>query len=234
MSLKEAEAKDKYIFLIENSYINKEARNSCIYKEDTQSYIKDKILNYIKKYPIFNDVSIVILDPSAENGYPHTRPNNIICIPSNSSFPELEATLFHEVVHIHQRNNKIIWDNFLSRHGWEPFEANKVPERWREKCRLNPDTVYCQYYIFENRYVPLPMFIKETNLQLHDVKVMWYDIKTGALNHSPPVSFLNKYGDNVRQSEHPFEIYAVLLSEMYPFSDRDIFNYLIDGHNRFK
>jgi hypothetical protein len=63
---------------------------------------------------------------------------------------------------------------------------------------------------------------------------MWYDIKTGALNHSPPVSFLNKYGDNVRQSEHPFEIYAVLLSEMYPFSDRDIFNYLIDGHNRFK
>ena len=31
MSLKEAEAKDKYIFLIENSYINKGARNSCIY-----------------------------------------------------------------------------------------------------------------------------------------------------------------------------------------------------------
>lgn len=58
---------------------------------------------------------------------------------------------------------------------------------------------------------------------------MWYNINTGSLDHNPPDSFLRRYGFNVKQAEHPFEIYAVLLSEKYPFTDKDIFNYLIDG-----
>lgn len=147
MSLSEAEKIDNYILSIQDSFINKEARQYCKYKQDTNNFLLTNIKKYIKQYQIFNDVDIILLDPSAENGYPHTRPNNIICIPSNASFPDLEITLFHEVVHIHQRNNKILWNDFLLRNSWMPFDG--VPQRWREKCRLNPDTLYSQYYILK-------------------------------------------------------------------------------------
>lgn len=233
MNLEQAEHLDNYLKSIDNSYLNKIARSKCTYKEESNFFL-DTINKYTKKYSIFDNIKIVQLHSSAENGYPHTRPNNIICIPSNSRFPDLETTLFHEVVHIHQRNNKYLWDDFLLRHGWKQYDASKIPQRWKDKCRLNPDTIYAPYYIFEDRYVPLPMFKKEINIELNDVNVMWYDTKSGILNNSPPESFNKKYGFSVSQSEHPFEIYAVILSKQYPFDDKDIFKYLVDGGNRSK
>ena len=162
--------------------------------------------------PIFTTVYLVQLHPSAENGYPHTRANDIICIPSNMRFPSLEETLFHEVVHIHQRNYLGEWTYFLHNEKW--FEVNQelIPERWKEKIRYNPDTIYSTFWAFENRYVPLPIFIKPHNPSFNEIKVMFYDLQTGVLEHEPPNSFIKKYNDN-RQSEHVFEIYAVILED---------------------
>ena len=165
---------------------------------------------------------IIQLNSSAENGYPHTRPKNIICVPSNARFPSLEKTLFHEVIHIHQRNNENMWERFLNKEGWTYVNEDTVPERWRNMCRLNPDTIMKQFYCFQKRYIPLPLFIKDTNVKFSDIKVMYYDLQTGILEHNVPKAIINKYGEHMSQPEHPYEIYAVIFAEKYPFSKETI------------
>ena len=94
--LKEAELKDHFQERCKNNYVNSIVRKNFSYTTDYNSYYST-IHDFMEKYPIFNNVILVQLDKSAENGYPHTRPNNIICIPSNSTLPSLEKTMFHEV-----------------------------------------------------------------------------------------------------------------------------------------
>jgi hypothetical protein len=56
---------------------------------------------------------------------------------------------------------------------------------------------------------------------------MYYDLKTGILEHSPPIIITNKYG-NISQPEHPYEIYAVILADTYPLNQEKIKQFLID------
>ena len=213
---------DNFLKQIQNNYVNSLIRKDHKYIEDTNTYY-EVIQQFIAKYPLFNNIKIVQLHPSAENGYPHTRPN-MICIPSTARFPSLKTTLFHEAIHIHQRNNKELWNNFLAKKGWTPVSKSEIPQRWLEKCRINPDTIYEQFFCFENRYVPLPLFIKDHNVRFEDIKVMFYDLETGVLEHTPPAIFNNKYGSN-RQSEHPYEIYAVIMEDKI-LSNNDILSYI--------
>lgn len=224
--IKEAEDKDNFQEACKKNYVNSLVRYNHSYTIDSNSYI-DTINSYVSQYPIFNNINIIQLDPSAENGYPHTR-LNIICIPSNARFPSLEKTLFHEVVHIHQRNNPNLWNHFLNKEGWFLESKEIIPERWREKCRLNPDTYEKQFWSFQKHYIPLPLYLKDSFVKFEDIKVMYYDLKTGILEHSPPKIITNKYG-NISQPEHPYEIYAVILAETYPFTEEKIKQFLIDG-----
>ena len=200
---------------------NRLARTNHIYQLDTNSY-NTVINDYVNKYTIFDSIDVVQIHPSAEHGYPHTRPD-VICIPSNARFPSLQTTLFHEAIHIHQRRNASNWKRFLSKEQWTPM--GNIPERWLERCRINPDTLMEPFWSYENRYVPLPMFINPYNPVFDQVKVMWYDMETGILEHAPPKSFISKYGNN-RQSEHPYEIYAVIMESLGPISEYDINNYI--------
>ena len=226
--LKEAEAKDRFEERCKNNFVNSYIRKDFSYSTQYNSYY-DKILEYIVKYPIFNDIKVIQLTRSAENGYPHTRPNNLICVPSSARFPSLEKTLFHEAVHIHQRNNEAMWEAFLNREGWFFEDEKTVPERWRVMCRLNPDTVMKQFYSFQKRYIPLPIFIKDSNVNFSDVKIVYYDLKTGVLENDTPKLIADKYGRDMSQPEHPYEIYAVILAEKYPFSNNDIEKFLLNG-----
>ena len=157
-----------------------------------------------------------------ENGYPHTRANDIICIPSNMRFPSLEETLSHEVVHIHQRNNPAIWERFLNREKWFLESPETIPSRWREKCRINPDTFQKQFWSFKKRFIPLPLFIKDSNVRFDEIKVMYYDLQTGVLEHNTPKEIIDAYGKDIPQPEHPYEIYAVILGKLYPLSTEKI------------
>ena len=222
MILDIVEQTDNFLKKVSNNFVNTVIRREHKYTEDNNDY-STTISEFTKKYPIFNDIKIIQLHPSAENGYPHTRPN-IICIPSSAKFPSLEITLFHEAIHIHQRKNEKLWDDFLKKEQWTHINESDIPQRWVEKCRINPDTIMKQFYCFEKRYVPLPLFIKDHNPRFEDVKVMFYDIQTGILEHNPPDSFLKKYGSN-RQSEHPYEIYAVQMENSIK-SNEDILSYL--------
>ena len=201
---------------------NRLARKGFNYKEEYNSYYST-IQKFLQKYSIFDSIKVVQLHPSAENNYPHTRPENVICIPNTASFPALEKTLFHEAVHIHQRRNKELWKSFLAKEKWTPYDS--VPGRWLEKCRMNPDTIMEQFWCYDNRYVPLPMFVNTYNPVFDQIKVMWYDISTGILEHNPSESFIKKYGNN-RQSEHPYEIYAVIMESLGPVSENDINNFI--------
>jgi hypothetical protein len=227
-SLEESERIDHFQERCKNNFVNMYIRNNFSYTTEYNEYYNN-ILEYIKKYDIFNDVKIVQLNNSAENGYPHTRPKNIICLPNDARFPSLEKTLFHEVVHIHQRNNETMWERFLNNEGWNYVNEEKLPERWRNMCRLNPDTITKQFYSFQKRYVPLPLFIKDSNIRFSDVKVMYYDMQTGVLEHNTPKGIIDKYGTHMSQPEHPYEIYAVILAEKYPFSKNSITQFLMKG-----
>ena len=181
------------------------------------------IKDYTSKHSIFDNIIIVQLHPSAENGYPHTRAENVICLPNTATFPSLVTTLFHEAIHIHQRRYKELWKSFLGKHDWN--EVYDIPERWRIRCRMNPDTILQPFWSFENRYVPLPMFLRPHDPVFDQIKVMWYDLETGLLDHEPPQSFITKYGTN-RQSEHPYEIYAVIMESLGPITEGHIYNFL--------
>lgn len=222
-----AEQIDNYIKSCKNNYVNNLVRINFSYSTDTNSYL-ETIKNYVKQYPIFDNIKIIQLNNTAENGYPHTRPIDIICIPSNSRFPSLEKTLFHEVVHIHQRRYPKEWEQFLNREQWHLVSPETIPFRWREKCRLNPDTILKQFWCFNRRYIPLPIFIKDSFVKFEDVKVMYYDLNTGILEHNTPDCIKEKYGNN-SQPEHPYEIYAVILAEKYPLSEEKISKFLLDG-----
>jgi hypothetical protein len=122
-----------------------------------------------------------------------------------------------------------MWEAFLNREGWFFEDEDKVPERWRVMCRLNPDTVMKQFYSFQKRYIPLPLFIKDINVSFSDVRIVYYDLKTGMLENDTPKLITDKYGRDMSQPEHPYEIYAVILAEKYPFSNNDIEKFLLNG-----
>jgi hypothetical protein len=117
----------------------------------------------------------------------------------------------------------------ISDYVMKPVNEEKIPERWRNMCRLNPDTISKQFYSFQKRYVPLPLFIKDSNVRFSDVKIMYYDIQTGILEHNTPKGIIDKYGEHISQPEHPYEIYAVILAEKYPFSKTSITQFLMKG-----
>jgi len=223
MNLDNAELIDNFFELCKYNFCNREVRKNNIYKPEYNNYI-NTINKFLKEKKI--NASVIQLHPSAENGFPHTRPNNIICIPSSARFPSLETTIFHELVHIHQRNNLELWTRFLHNENWFEISEELIPERWKDNIRYNPDTIYSTFWAFENRYVPLPIFIKPHNPSFNDIKVMFYDLNSGILDHNPPKSFIKKYGE-YRQIEHVFEIYAVILENKIQ-GENDI-NYYIQN-----
>jgi len=225
-----AESNDRFQETCKKNYVNTIVRSNHKYESDKNNHY-ETIKNYMNQYPIFNSVYLVQLHPSAENGYPHTRANDIICVPSNMTLPSLEETLSHEVVHIHQRNNPAVWEQFLNREGWFLESPETIPFRWREKCRINPDTFQKQFWSFNKRYIPLPLFFKDSNVRFDEIKVMYYDLQSGVLEHETPKEITNAYGKDIPQPEHPYEIYAVILGKQYPLSNQKINRFMNKQYN---
>lgn len=215
-----AEAQDHYLAKCDASPLNAEARRTCIY---TPSFLSDedaeRLTTIVRNTDLLKGTDTVILSRSADNGYPHTRPKALICLPAGfvkeACDEELKETLCHEAMHIHQRRFPKLWKEMCIAQGWTPLLPEDIPLRFRERCRINPDT--CNDVVFwawDSFYVPLPMFkpMFAGKLSLGDVNIEWFDLRTGALFHSPPDSFTKKFG-SPSQPEHPYEIYAVLFSQ---------------------
>lgn len=214
-----AEAYDEYIATCAASPINASARRDYIYGP---SFLEDshaqRLISIVSNIDLLRDTDTLILSASADNGYPHTRPRALVCLPSSfvksSSDEQLRETLCHEAMHIHQRLNPALWEAMCRSEGWTPLTLKDIPSRFRERCRINPDTFYdTPFWAWDTHYAPLPMFKPgfSEEISLGDVRIEWFDLRTGALFHSPPDSFKNKYG-SPSQPEHPYEIYAVLFA----------------------
>jgi len=215
--LMRAEAADEYRKKCAESPPNAAARRGEKYLPFFVSQDQsDRLEREIFKIDLLNGADILILHSSADNGYPHTRPQRLVCLPdtfvTGSTTESLAETLCHEAMHVHQRNFPELWKQKCLAEGWTPVNLQDVPRRFREQCRINPDTMFEPFWAWNKYHVPLPMFRSETPQHLGDIRIEWLDLRTGALFHEPPPSFTAKYG-SPSQPEHPYEIYAVIYAQ---------------------
>ena len=214
-ALMRAEAHDGYLAACAASHVNAAARRGDTYtpffaeKEDVERLLKE-----IDRIELLRGTDVIVMHETADNGYPHTRAPNIVALPLktvvNTRTAELAETLRHEAIHIHQRRNYTLWSAACVREGWWPVPAGQIPLRFRERCRINPDTFSPQpFWSWGQYHVPLPLFTTETPNSLADVDVKWLDIRNQTLYSSPPSSFQARYGTSPSQPEHPFELLAV-------------------------
>lgn len=214
-ALNNAEGLDGYRSACAASPLNSAAREKHIYAPyflDTPQL--ERLYRLIFDIPLLSTMDVVVLHPSAENGYPHTRPNSIICMPSTvvTQMPDntLSNTLVHEAIHIHQRRHPQLWSSVCSREGWTPISTSSIPDDFLNRCRLNPDTFSKQrFWAWETHNVPLPLFIREDYPTLDGIQIKWLDLRNNTLFSEPPTSFTKRYGANPSQPEHPYELLAV-------------------------
>jgi hypothetical protein len=216
--LSRAEALDGYRAACAANPMNAAARADQRYElfSDSDADILQSLASTI---PIASGASIAILHPSADNGYPHTRPPNVICMPagflSRNGYHTTKKTLLHEAIHLHQRARPQIWNEAVEGDGWTRVSSAEIPYSYREKCRLNPDTLgpSAGLWAWEGIYIPLPLFTQDHFPRLEDVAVQWLDRRRLTRFVEPPRSFTIRYGPSPPQPEHPFELLAVELSE---------------------
>lgn len=212
--LDKAESMDYYLESCANSPSNRLAREGNKYEPFFLKPIAAKRLSMISRsIPLLAGANIIVLHPTADNGFPHTRPGNVVCMPSSSceDVPEasLRTTMIHESIHLHQRLHEDNWKTFCQKEGWQPQPDTEIPPEFQEACRINPDTMSDPFWSWQTHYIPLPLFVPKWKATLGDIVVKWYDMRNSTLYPDPPPSFFGKYGIDTPQSEHPYEIYAV-------------------------
>jgi hypothetical protein len=217
-----AERMDGYRQRCGNSKCNAAARSGDEYEpffvdKSTAEYMEDVAATT----PLLHRAEIVVMKASADNGYPHTRPGNIICMPSGAcnKLPSCRTTLIHEAIHLHQREFIGDWISFLINEGWT--QQFRTPAQLVDRARINPDTMACPFWSWQDHYQPLPLFPDKPQLRLGDADIKWLDLRMNAFT-SPPPSFVKRW-NNSPQPEHPFELYAVEMAETCR-TDDDIFN----------
>ena len=119
--------------------------------------------------------------------------------------------MIHEAIHCHQRKYSKEWQAGCRRAGWTPVATTAIPLQFRNRVRINPDTMAEPFWAWNSYQVPLPIFRERPRLQ--DTAIQWLDLRTGTLFHEAPPSFVKLYGTSIDQPEHPYEIYAELFSK---------------------
>jgi hypothetical protein len=151
---------------------------------------------------------VVILNPSAEGGMPHTRPD-LICLPAYFPDSMLAQTMKHELVHIDQRINRFNWKVKLVKEGWVEEKESAVPEEWLERCRMNPDTWNSRFWSWEDRYIALPVFQRMDSPAMTEFDIFWYDKQEERAIRKAPEDFIAQYGSvSASAQEHPYELMA--------------------------
>lgn len=224
IALEAAELEDKYIYCCNRSPLNRTARASCIYKPWAMSAaefankgaaFKQLFIELSNRAPILptGRVNIIIMEPSADDGLPHTRAPNIICLPYNAlKSAALLSTLFHELVHIFQRENPVMVDA-LYKNVWRCMKAGSVANIGE---RINPDGMELYYYMMRNDWFVRNHFLREDKPQLANVRPRFYNIQTGASTTIVPKEFTDFFGKYARGSalEHPHEIMAYMWTDI--------------------
>lgn len=211
--LQRAEKEDGFQALCKRDDVNRLARAKCSYTAWNDQSLAEKAKEFLQAMPSAeggDDLTVVILNPSAEGGMPHTRAPAVICLPAYFSEARLADTLKHELVHISQRRIPEVWETRARMEGWVRVSESVIPENWLRRCRLNPDTAAARFFAWEGRHVPLPLFVREDKPDLRETVVRWYDMRDRLVKAVAPSSFSKKYGPRLGPSamEHPYELWA--------------------------
>lgn len=239
--LSNSEATDSYLKECYSDEINTLARRKCNYVPNNISIIEQKyatsfIESIQSSIPIrlcqdIAQINIVQLMPSADGGMPHTRPFSIICYPDISKLYSV-TTLIHELWHIHQRLYKDIWLKVFNRIGWKLWNG-ELPAELDVNRRFNPDTIDCPLWIFNDKWIPIPIFSDITNPNMNDVQVWFYNPHKRIRVKDIPYELTAYFSDlSPSAFEHPRELAAYMLSEPKRYSKCKGFQDLIDalGH----
>jgi hypothetical protein len=206
----QAEKGDGYRAACEASELNRLARQGheyTFFPTDVQRQLQQ----ICKEHELTQGCKVITLHPSADSGFPHTRPGGLICMPGNTNPGEATQTLLHEACHISQRKEPAMWIGYAMKEGWWPVAESELPAKWLERVRINPDTMAEPFWSWQDYYVPLPLFANEQSPHLRQCDIRWFDRRNRVLHAEPPSSFLERYGA-IGQPEHPFEVSAIELS----------------------
>jgi hypothetical protein len=161
--------------------------------------------------PINGPLKILYLDGRSDSGFPHTRGLSGIALPVFLLWNPNPNTIQHEIVHLSQKQFKARWYKFYEDE-WkfrvakgEEFMA--IPERWRSRRRINPDTLGTPYMIWKDRYIPLSVFISDVSPDLKACRRGFWDLQMSQWTWEPPSGWAEAFGTGFND-EHPNEIAA--------------------------
>jgi len=195
-----AEEIDKYRQKCRDSPLNFLARKGQTY----MPWMDQSLSSYEKE-----GEKIIVINPTAEGGLPHTRPPNIIVIPAHYPPHMLEDTLRHERIHLHQRKFPLQWEARAIQDGWVKVKEEQIPSNLLERIRYNPDTILAGFWAWDGVWVPLCLFLRDDKPHIKETTLRWYNIQEGITSVVVPSSFTKKYGVLSESAmEHPFELWA--------------------------
>lgn len=234
--LKAAEAKDFYLEECHDNKSNALARRTLTYSPNTIS-LRDKnyaniylegIISVLPKRLVsdLDQVNVIQLMTSADGGMPHTRPDNIICYPDISQLFS-RSTLIHELWHLHQRKYNELWIDVFKTLGWTIWKG-KLPNHLETYRRYNPDTIDYPLFIYEDKWVPVPIFKDITKPIVSDVEIWFYNPEKEYHLKQVPNEIVSYFPDLPSSAyEHPREITAYMLAEPQKYLHSKAFKDLI-------
>lgn len=243
--LKYIERADGYFELCSLNHSNTKARGNDVYYKITKilpnefHYASSFIESVLSIIPIrlINDlqtVYIVQLMPSSDGGMPHTRPlshnEDVICFSDIKQLYSI-STLIHELWHIHQRHYSMLWEKVFNNQGWRKWDGN-LPYKLsllEPNRRYNPDTIDCPIWIFQETWIPFPVFRDITHPKITEVDVWFYCLKDNTLTKNVPYELKEYYSESISSVayEHPRELAAYLLSEPNKYENVPAFKDLV-------
>lgn len=237
--LQTAERKDFYLQECYDDEANYKSRKSMTYMPN-QIALQDRTYAYafLDSLQIpqrlrmdLSKVHIIQLMPSADGGMPHTRPESVICLPDISQLFS-KSTMIHELWHIHQRKYNMIWLQVFQNMGWQLWDG-EFPEHLEKYRRYNPDTIDCPLWIYNDTWIPVPIFRDISKPKVNDVEIWFYNPHKKYHVRQIPGE-ISEYFTNLPPSayEHPREITAYMLSEPEKYQNSSAFKKLIEliGH----
>lgn len=223
-----AESVDHYREKCRTNQTNAKSRLSHGYGPNSMTYHELKTLELLLENatPLLprrlktdlHDVRLIQLMPTADAGMPHTRPGNLICYSDVSQF-STSTTLIHELWHVHQRQYVDEWNRIFEGLGWSVWDG-EVPAALDRHRRYNPDTIQAPMYVYDQTWVPVPLFKDISKPNLTETVVWFYNIQTQRHITSVPEKLINDFPSVPASAyEHPRELTAYVLSDPKKYAD---------------